>query len=100
MTIQVPKSALGTPQDDWGGYIVLIMGQEGFPASDSLRVREVLKHAQEWRFGGGHDGIFDPNVIDLLALPGRQEEMLSAYDPAAGGVLAEVGAVYADDLMP
>lgn len=98
VTIQVPKSALGTPQDDWG-YIVLIMGQEGFPASDSLRVREVLKHAQEWRFGGGHDGIFDPNVIDLLALPGRQEEMLSAYDPAAG-VLAEVGAVYADDLMP
>ncbi len=98
VTIQVPKGVLGAPEDHWG-YIVLIMGQEGFPASDSLRVREVLKRAQEWRFGGGHDGIFDPNVIDLLALPGEQEKMLSTYDPQTG-ILAEVGAVYADDLAP
>lgn len=95
--IQVPKDAIGRPGEQWG-YLVLIMGQEGFPASDSLRVREVMKHAQEWRFGGGHDGVFDSNVLDLLALPGKQEKMLSTYDPMRG-VLAEVEAVYEKDLM-
>lgn len=95
LTIQVPKSAVGEPEPHWG-YIVLAMGQEGFPASDSLRVREVMAVAQEWRFGGGHDGAFDPNVIDMLAAPGEQEEMLSAYDPRAG-VMAEVRAVYGDE---
>ncbi|MFO7265951.1 MAG: glucodextranase DOMON-like domain-containing protein [Limnochordales bacterium] len=91
VTIQVPKSAIGSPQPHWG-YTVLILGQEGYPASDSLRVREVLRVAQEWRFGGGHDGPFDPNVIDWLAAPGVQEQALSAYDVEAGR-LAEVHAV-------
>jgi len=91
VTIQVPKAAIGTPEPAWG-YTVLVLGQEGFPASDSLRVREVLRVAQEWRFGGGHDGAFDPNVIDLLAPAGEQERMLSGWD-ADNAVLAEVHAV-------
>lgn len=91
VAVQVPKSAIGPPMPDWG-YIVFVLGQEGFPASDSLRVREVTHLAQEWRFGGGHDGPFDPNVIDMLAAPGEQERMLSGYD-AAAGALAAVRAV-------
>src|SRR5690606_21738783 len=94
VTIQVPKAAIGAPQPHWG-YVVLILGQEGFPASDSLRVREVVRVAQEWRFGGGHDGPFDPNVIDMLAPAGQQERQLSGYD-ADAGVLAEIRAVSAD----
>lgn len=94
VTIQVPKAAIGAPQPHWG-YVVLILGQEGFPASDSLRVREVVRVAQEWRFGGGHDGPFDPNVIDMLAPAGQQERQLSGYD-ADAGVLAEIRAVRAD----
>lgn len=83
LTIQVPKSAIGDPSDDWR-YLVLVMGQEGFPASDSLRVREVTRLAQEWRFGGGHDGTFDPNVIDMLAPAGEQERMLERYSVEEG----------------
>lgn len=91
VTIQVPKTAIGSPSPEWG-YIVFVLGQEGFPASDSLRVREVMTFAQEWRFGGGHDGPYDPNVVDMLAAPGEQERMLSGYD-VDEGVLAEVHAV-------
>lgn len=92
VTIQVPKSAIGAPQPGWG-YIVLVLGQEGFPASDSLRVREVMRVAQEWRFGGGDDSGYDPNVIDLLAPAGVQEAALGSYD-VAGRRFAVIGAVY------
>lgn len=95
IVVQVPKSLLGQPQP-WWGYQAFILGQEGFPAEGSLRVREVLPTAQEWRFGGGHLSSIDPNVIDLLAPAGTtQEAILGAYDVEAGR-LAQVPMVYGE----
>lgn len=94
VTVRVAAAAIGTPQPGWG-YQVFVLGQEGYPESDSLRVREVKAQKQEWRFGGGDDGPYDPNVIDMLAPEGTtQEQLLSAYD-VAGKKLAVVPMVYA-----
>lgn len=79
VTVRVPVSAIGEPQPTWG-YQVFVLGQEGYPEGDSLRVREVKTHQAEWRFGGGDDDVWDPNVIDLLAPEGvTQEAILGAY---------------------
>lgn len=103
VSIAVPKSIIGTPEPGWG-FQVFVMGQEGFPSQGNLRVREVMELAAEWRFGGGDNGIYDPNVIDMLApgvaagaaaapIPRTQESILSAYDTAARKQ-AEVPMVY------
>ena len=82
ISISVPKQAIGYAGGRLG-FMVLIMGQEGFPSGDSLRVREVMEQAAEWRFGGGTQGSYDPNIIDMLVPEGtRQEAILGAYDPA------------------
>lgn len=82
VTVRVPTSAIGVPEGTWG-FQVFILGQEGYPEADSLRVREVKANRAEWRFGGGDDGPFDPNVIDLLAPEGTtQQAILSQYDVA------------------
>ena len=84
ITVRVPKAVVGEPQPTWG-YQVFVLGQEGYPESDSLRVREVKANRAEWRFGGGDDGSWDPNVIDMLAPPGTtQEAILSAYSVSEG----------------
>ncbi|NLG69910.1 MAG: glycoside hydrolase family 57 [Firmicutes bacterium] len=89
VTVRVPKAVIGEPRPSWG-YQVLILGQEGYPEGDSLRVREVKAHRAEWRFGGGDDGSWDPNVIDMLAPSDTtQEAILSAYS-VAGQRLAVV----------
>ena len=73
---------------------MFVLGQEGYPAQGNLRVREVMAQAAEWRFGGGDDGMYDPNVIDMLVPAGRaQEEILGAYDAKAER-LAAVPMVY------
>ncbi|MGE5594205.1 MAG: glucodextranase DOMON-like domain-containing protein [Betaproteobacteria bacterium] len=93
ISVRVPRAALGDPRPDWG-YQVFLLSQEGYPSPGSLRVREVLSTAQEWRLGGGHDSEADPNVIDLLAPAGTaQEDILGAYDVNTGR-LAEVPMVY------
>lgn len=93
VSITVPKSIIGSPEPGWG-FQVFVLGQEGFPSQGNLRVREVVEQAAEWRFGGGDNGIYDPNVIDMLVPAGRsQEEMLSDFDVKARR-LAEVPMVY------
>ena len=93
VSISVPKSIIGSPEPGWG-FQVFVLGQEGYPAQGNLRVREVMAQAAEWRFGGGDDGMYDPNVIDMLVPAGRaQEEILGAYDAKAER-LAAVPMVY------
>ncbi len=94
ISVRIPRAALGEPQPGWG-YQVFVLSQEGYPAPGSLRVREVLSTAQEWRLGGGDDSEIDPNVIDMLAPAGTtQEAILGAYGVGARK-LAEVPMVYA-----
>ena len=81
ISITVPMYAIGYSGGRLG-FMILMLGQEGFPSGDSLRVREVLDQAAEWRFGGGTLGGYDPNIIDMLVPDGAQQEaILGAYNP-------------------
>jgi carbohydrate-binding DOMON domain-containing protein len=92
ITIRIPKSVLGENPADWA-YIAMINGQEGFPSVGNWRVRDVNKESAQWRFGGGDDGLSDPNVIDI-ALPKdytpSQEDMLSGWNPSTATSLDNV----------
>ena len=52
---------------------------------DFQSFREFYAVAQEWKFGGGDDGGYDPNIVDCLLPDGYdQEEVLSSYDNGLG----------------
>ena len=77
VTITAPLDLIGgTPTEDWA-YVVIVGSQ------DFSNFREVLRENGQWKFGGGDDGPYDPNVIDIL-LPEtvNQQELLTSYDVA------------------
>jgi flagellar hook assembly protein FlgD len=74
VTVDVPKSIIGTPASTWR-YVVLMLGQAGY---DPGRVRPVARDVTQWGFGGGDDGQWDANVIDLAAEAGVPQEALLA----------------------
>ena len=91
ITALVSKSALGnpTPEDieSWS-IAVLIMSHDG--DSDFGGVRNVNESRSEWNQGGGHYDDYDPNVMDLLMIPGAgrdpgrtQSEMLDYESESA-----------------
>lgn len=76
ITITAPLSAVGMPTDDWA-YVVLVGSQ------DYQAYRDRLTDAQTWKLGGGDDGPYDPNVIDMLVPEGvNQTDILSSYSVA------------------
>lgn len=90
--ISIPQKVLGKPQRRWN-YYVLVGAYDGF-GPDNYRL--VMGAPGDWVFGGGADGLWDPNVIDLLApRSGRwsQRSQLGSYDVEAGrlAVLYPVG---------
>jgi len=95
VTIRVPRGAF--PQGDpaaWG-YLGIVLGQEGFPATGVWRVRDVEPQAAQWRFGGGPADTNHTRVIDLAWSGDRsptQEEMLSAYPPSQETDMDALGA--------
>ena len=104
LVASVKKTALGgAPTADWG-FQVTISGADGFPDADSIYLRKVNAAGTQHRFGGGHDGMCDPHVIDLLAAPAEglaeeaqaQFEILSGYvcDGSPRGRRAVVPIVY------
>lgn len=82
LTIRVPKAFLGDVQPGWAIQVV-VTGSEGNAESDSLRVREVLREATDWNFGGGSDGHEDPNILDLLVPDGMTQAEALAWTPAS-----------------
>lgn len=76
----IPKSALGGLSKTWG-YQVLIQSNEGYPNKKDLLTRRVNEYGGAHRFGGGHDGMCDPHVIDMLAgrAKGRSSERKAQY---------------------
>jgi hypothetical protein len=88
ITIRVPKKvlaeSLGVDAVDptaWG-YLGVVLGQEGFPASGVWRVRDVEPSPQQWRFGGAPSGTNHTRIIDVAYPSGSsptQEEALAAY---------------------
>jgi hypothetical protein len=76
LIVDVPKTLVGEPSPSWR-YIVCMLGQDGFSPG---RVRPVQYFANEWNFGGGADGDYDPNIIDLITSGGvDQHGMLSRF---------------------
>jgi alpha-amylase/alpha-mannosidase (GH57 family) len=92
VTVRVPKSILGDNPQDWH-FAALVLSQEGFPSGGVLRVRDVTPSAQQWRIGGGPDGVTNhTRVMDFVwPDPDQQEAWLSDYTPSstAQGQLTE-----------
>ncbi len=81
ITINVPRAILGTPSSSWH-YLGLMLSQNGYEAG---RVRPVMEEVGQWVLGGGDDGQYDSNVIDVVAEPGvNQEALLANYNPQTG----------------
>ncbi len=81
ITVDVPKTILGSPDPGWR-YTVVMLGQNGYEPG---RVRPVVEDAGQWVLGGGDNGQFDSNIIDLVAEAGvDQEALLANYNPQSG----------------
>lgn len=93
ITVRVPRSAvaeaLGVSTDelnpDGWGYLAVVLGQEGYPASGVWRVRDVNPAAEQWRFGGAPaNSTTHTRIIDVAYpadFPVSQELGLRAFQP-------------------
>ena len=68
--IAVPLSAFpaGSDPTRWG-YAIAVLGQESFPDTGVLRVRDVDSKASQWHFGGAPDDTNHTRIIDVLNPP-------------------------------
>ena len=77
IVFKAPRSVVGTPTTNWA-YTVVVGSQ------DYSAFREFYSQTQEWKFGGGDDSAYDPNVVDMVVPEGRdQDEILDSYSVAA-----------------
>jgi carbohydrate-binding DOMON domain-containing protein len=85
VTIRVPRSAFPEGDPATWGYLGVVLGQEGFPATGIWRVRDVEPQAAQYRFGGAPADTNHTRIIDL-AWPAdqtpTQEDMLGTYPPS------------------
>jgi len=99
VTVRVPRAALGEGDPSTWGFVVAVLGQEGYPSAGVWRVRDVEQKSAQWRFGGApSDGRRNhTRIIDLIwpaESPTSQEVMLgSTYTPSQ----ADPGTLTADD---
>ncbi len=73
VTALVARSALGnpTPYDIRGWNMVVLVSSHDFGGEEVLGgIRWVNESRSEWNFGGGHYTDRDPNIMDLLLVPG------------------------------
>lgn len=81
--VSIPKKYLPSNPNQWY-YYVLVGGQDGFGPDN---FRSVVGSHDNWKFVGGSDSDYDPNVIDILDT-GKgnrsQYKMLSAYNSIKG----------------
>ena len=96
LTLRLPRSVFGDGNPQEWGYVVAVMGQEGFPSAGVWRVRDVERQPAQWRFGGAPAGTNHTRILDLIWPEGAaptQEEMLSNYPSST----ADVGTLTPDD---
>ncbi len=99
VTALVSPAALGNPTADdirsWN--IAVLMASHDFGGEEVLGgIRWVNEARSEWQFGGGSYTDHDPNIIDLLLIPGAgeqpgrpQQELLDYESPEAVQRLTE-----------
>jgi alpha-amylase/alpha-mannosidase (GH57 family) len=97
--VRVPADLLPSGDPGEWGYVVALLGQEGFPSSGVRRVRDVEPSAAQYRFGGGPVGSVNHTRIIDLAWPevggvqggsSEQAEILGAV-PDYSGSAADLG---------
>ena len=60
------------------GYVIVVGSQDEYGPG---KWRTVNKVKERWRFGGGTDTIYDPNIIDMITPSGvSQSSLLGSYD--------------------
>jgi carbohydrate-binding DOMON domain-containing protein len=75
--VKVPQEVIGDL--DSAQYYILVASLDGFSYDN---YRPVVKEVSEWKFGGGTDTEFNPNVLDTILPENKaQKEVLSSYDP-------------------
>lgn len=100
---KVAKKELGPVSAKWGVQ-ALVLSNEGFADKEDVLARRTNELAGEHRFGGGCDGVGDPQVLDLLAGAAKgeaseveaQTKMMSAFqcaDTGAKATLAKISMV-------
>lgn len=97
VTVRVPRGAFPEGDPAAWGYLGMVLGQEGFPATGVWRVRDVEPQAAQWRFGGAPGDTNHTRIIDLAWPTGAtptQEDMLGTYPPSQE---ADMDALGADD---
>lgn len=80
-TIQawIPKGLIGDLDSAY--YYVLVGSLDGFSYDN---YRPVTEEVDDWKFGGGTDTQYNPNVLDILVPEDKsQKEILSGYDVEA-----------------
>lgn len=87
---RVPKKVIGTPSKKWGVQ-ALMLSNEGFAAPEDILARRVNEIEGQHRFGGGCDGVGDPQVVDMLGK--KQHAQLSAHKCADDGKKAKVAKI-------
>ena len=96
VTIRIPRAPSGEQDPAKWGYVVAILGQEGYPSPGVWRVRDIATESAQWKFGGAGTGTNFTRIIDLLWTAENtptQAEMLSNY-PASS---ADPATLSADD---
>jgi len=94
VTIRVPRTVLPGDPAAWS-YAVTVASQEGFPSAGVWRIRDVLPVAEQWRIGGGVEGVANATrLMDVVnPNPDMQEALLSDFTPSD----ANIGDLSPDD---
>lgn len=66
IVVTLPRRAFGKLDPKAWGVQVVVGSTDFYAGEDLLLARLVNAHPGAFRFGGGHDGLCDPNVVDLL----------------------------------
>ncbi|MBT3316506.1 hypothetical protein HN388_00845, partial [bacterium] len=83
ITALVAEDALGNPTDEdlasWS--MAVLISSHDFGGEEVLGgIRWVNESSSEWNFGGGHFTDRDPNIIDLLLVPGEGKTVGRSQD--------------------
>jgi len=86
ISASVKKEDIAATDPSTWKYQVVVQSNEGFPAPGDLMTRRVNEFEGQHRFGGGHDGMCDPHVMDILAgsAGGAADESEAQHKALAG----------------
>jgi len=93
VTIRIDKAMLGGGDPATWAYVVVVLGQEGYPSTGVWRVRNVSAEAAQWSFGGAPEAKNHTRIIDMFwpaeGSPTQEDQLsdfaLNSADPGTLG---------------